>query len=72
MDDIEQAQDDLGEETDSTGDELEQLAEAVGTIVEVYTSGGQAVADAAVDDPELLAALAQSETCERLQEEVSS
>ena len=72
VDDIEEAQDDLGEETDSTGDELEQLAAGVGTIVEVYASGGQAVADAAVDDPELLAALAESETCERLRDEVSS
>ncbi len=72
VDDIEQAQDALGEETDSTGDEIEQLAAAVGTIVEVYASGGQAVADAAVDDPELLAALGESATCEQLQEEVSS
>ena len=40
--------------------------------MEVYASGGQAVADAAVEDPELVAALAESETCEQLQEEVSS
>ena len=60
---IEQAQEALGEDTDSTGDEIEQLAAGVATIVEVYASGGQAVADAAVEDPELLAALAESETC---------
>ena len=69
---IEQAQEALGEDTDSTGDEIEQLAAAVGTILEVYASGGQAVADAAVEDPELLAALAESETCEQLQELVRS
>lgn len=72
VDEIERAQDDLGDETDSTSDELEQLADAVGTIVEVYASGGQAVADAAVEDPELLTALAQSATCENLKEEASS
>ena len=49
VDEIERAQDALGE-ADSTSDELEQLADAVGTIVEVYASGGQAVADAAVED----------------------
>ena len=69
---IEQAQEALGEDTDSTGDEIEQLAAAVGTILEVYASGGQAVADAAVEDPELLAALAESETCDQLQELVRS
>ena len=72
IDEIERAQDALGEETDSTGDELEQFAEAVGTIVEVYASGGQAVADAAVEDPELVSALGQSATCENLKEEASS
>ena len=72
VDEIERAQDALGEETDSTSDELEQLAAAVGTIVEVYASGGQAVADASVEDPELLTALAQSATCENLKEEASS
>ena len=72
VDEIERAQDALGEETDSTSDELEQLAAAVGTIVEVYASGGQAVADASGEDPELLTALAQSATCENLKEEASS
>jgi hypothetical protein len=69
---IEDAQDALGEETDSTDEELEQYGQAVTTLVEVYTSGGQAVADAAVTDPELLAALAASPRCEDLKQEASS
>jgi hypothetical protein len=71
-DTIEDAQDALEEDTDSTSDELDRLAAAVGAIVEVYGSGGQAVADAAVTDPELAGALRESEKCEQLREEVSA
>jgi hypothetical protein len=72
VDELEDAQDALAEDTDTTSEELERLSGAVGTIVEVYASGGQAIAEAAVDDPELLVALRQSETCDRLAEEVGS
>jgi hypothetical protein len=72
VDDLEDAQDALGEDVDTTSEEIERLSEAVGTIVEVYASGGQAVADAAVEDPELAGALRESEKCDQLQEEVSS
>jgi hypothetical protein len=72
VDDLEDAQDALEEDVDTTSEEIERLAGAIGTIVEVYASGGQAVADAAVEDPELAAALRESEKCDQLQEEVSS
>ena len=72
VDDLEDAQDALAEDTDTTSEELERLSDSVGTIVQVYASGGQAVADAAVEDPELLGALRDSEKCEQLAEEVSS
>jgi hypothetical protein len=72
VDDIEDAQDALEEDVDTTEEQIEQLGEAVGTIVEVYASGGQAVADAAVSDPELARAMRESETCDRLREEASS
>jgi hypothetical protein len=72
VDDLEDAQDALGDETDSTGEELEQLGQAVTTLIGVYVSGGQAVADAAGQDPELLAALRSSEKCDQLAEEVGS
>jgi hypothetical protein len=72
VDQLEDAQDALAEDTDTTSEKLERLAGAVGTIVEVYASGRQAVAEAAVDDPELLSALRESEKCEQLADEVSS
>jgi hypothetical protein len=72
VDDLEDAQDALEEDVDTTEDEIERLAAAVGTIVDVYASGGQAVADAAVEDPELLGALRDSGKCDQLQEEVGS
>jgi hypothetical protein len=72
VDELEDAQDALAEDTDTTSEELERLAGAVGTIVGVYASGGQAIAEAAVDDPQLLGALRESEECEQLADEVSS
>jgi hypothetical protein len=72
VDEIEDAQDALEEDVDTTNEEIERLSDAVGTIVEVYASGGQAVADAAVTDPELGSALRESEKCEQLRDEVSS
>jgi hypothetical protein len=72
VDDIEDAQDALEEDVDTTEEQIEQLGEAVGTIVEVYASGGQAVADAAVSDSELARAMRESEKCDRLREEASS
>jgi len=72
VDDLEDAQDALAEDTDTTSEELERLSDSVGTIVEVYASGGQAVADAAVEDTQLLGALRESEKCEQLADEVSS
>jgi hypothetical protein len=72
VDELEDAQDALEEDTDSTSEELERLSAAVGTIVEVYATGGQAVAEAAVEDPELLAALRESRKCDLLAAEVSS
>jgi hypothetical protein len=72
VDELEDAEDALAEDTDTTSDEIEVLSEAVGTIVQVYAAGGQAVADAAGSDPELVAAIRGSEKCEDLREEVSS
>jgi hypothetical protein len=72
VDEIEDAQNALEEDVDTTSEEIERLSDAVGTIVAVYASGGQAVADAAVADPELGSALRDSEKCEQLREEVSS
>ena len=72
VEDLEDAQDALEEDVDTVSEEIERLSDAVGTIVEVYASGGQAVADAAASDPELAAALAGSEKCDQLREEVSS
>ena len=72
VDEIEDAQDALEEDVDTTEEELARLSDAVGTIVEVYASGGQAVADAAVTDPELAGALRESEKCDQLREEASS
>jgi hypothetical protein len=72
VDELEDAQDALAEDTDTTSEELERLSAAVGTIVQVYATGGEAVAEAAVEDPELLSALRESEKCEQLRDEVSS
>lgn len=72
VDEIEDAQDALGEDVDTTSEEIELLSAAVATIFEVYGSGGQAVADAAVNDPELLAALSASPRCEELKQEAAS
>jgi hypothetical protein len=72
VEELEDAQDALAEDTDTTREELEQLAGAVGTLVDVYTSGGQAIANAAVADARLLGALRQSPKCQQLAEEVSS
>lgn len=72
VDDLEDAQDALAEDTDTTAEQIERLSAAVGTIVDVYAAGGQAVADAAVADPDLGRALRESEKCEQLREEASS
>ena len=72
VDELEDAQDALEEDVDTTDEEIERLSDAVGTIVEVYASGGRAVADAAVSDPELARALRESAKCDQLREEASS
>lgn len=69
LSDLEQAQDSLDEEADSLEESLEQLAGAARTIAAVLRSGVQAIADAAVDDPALAAALQESSTCQQLREE---
>lgn len=72
VDELEDAQDALGEDVDTTEEEIERLSDAVGTIVEVYASGGQAVADAVVSDPELASAVGSSGKCDQLRVEVSA
>ena len=72
VDDLEDAQDALEEDVDTTSEEIDRLAAGVGTIVDVYASGGQAVADAVGEDPELGSALRDSTKCDELRAEVSS
>jgi hypothetical protein len=70
LNDLEQAEESLDEEAETVEEAVEQLGGALGAIGSVVTSGGQAIADAAVTDPELAGALRESSTCEELTEEL--
>jgi hypothetical protein len=71
LDDLEEAQDSLDEEADSLEESITQLADAARAIGAALTSGVQTMAEVGRTDPELAAAVQQSSTCERLQEETS-
>jgi hypothetical protein len=68
LNDLEQAEESLDEEAETIEEAVEQVTGALGAIGSVVTSGGQAIADAAVTDPELARALRDSSTCEELTE----
>ena len=70
LNDLEQAEESLDEEAETLEDAVDQVTGALGTIGSVITSGGQAIADVAVSDPELARALRESITCEKLTEDL--
>jgi hypothetical protein len=69
LNDLEQAEESLDEEAETLEEAVVQLTDALGAIGSVIASGVQAVADAALDDPELANALASASTCDELREE---
>jgi hypothetical protein len=69
LNDLEQAEEALDEETETVEDAVAQVSSAVQTVSSVVGSGIQALADAAVEDPELGDGLTQSGTCQALREE---
>ena len=69
LNDLEQAEDSLDEEAETLEEAVEQVTGALGTLGSVVASGVQAIADVAVDDPELANALRDSSTCQQLREE---
>ncbi len=68
VDEIEEAQDALGEDRTRRATRSSSSRRASRTIVEVYAAGGQAVAPTRRSGPGAVAALAESETCDQLQE----
>jgi hypothetical protein len=70
--DLEQAEESLEAEADSLEGAVEQVGGAVGAIGSVLSSGIQALADVAITDPELAAALEESSTCQQLREEAGA
>lgn len=71
-DDLEDAQDSLDDEADTLADAIAQLTDAARAITGAVTGGVKAVADVARTDPELVAALRDSSTCQQLREETTS
>jgi hypothetical protein len=70
--DLEDAQDSLDTEADTLADAVAQLTDAARAITGAVTSGVKAVADVGRTDPELAAALRDSNTCQQLREETTS
>lgn len=68
---LEDAQDSLDEEADSLEVSIEQLTGAAASIGTVLASGFETLAEVGTSDPEIVAAINESSTCQELREERS-
>ncbi len=66
---LEESQDSLDDEAETVEESITQLTKAAGTIAAVIASGTQTLVEVGRLDPELVAAIRDTSTCQQLREE---